>query len=326
LVVRDQVVKDELGRLYAEVGAGFVTARDKLLERGHPKGRVIDSGAYLVENYARVPALVMCAIWGEHDNSGRPGLFDSGIQAAWSFNLALRARGLGSVYATMLNFKRDEVAELLGIPPGVTTLVCFPVAYTVGHDFRPAHRRPASEITYFDGWGFTRQRPSADGSARVADGQGVVVEIDTGAMPSEVWDVITDINMPAAFSDEFVGAYWTSDGPHGAGSTFRASNEIPEVLAWEVDCIVTEWTERSAFEWRVTDVEDPGAVWRFEIAEQGRGSRLRMSMIIGARNNGVVPAALQDPAREEQVLNRRRITLRANMQRTVEGVKSIVDG
>ena len=32
-----------------------------------------------------------------------------------------------TAYATMLNNKPDEVAELLGIPPGVT-LVCFPVA------------------------------------------------------------------------------------------------------------------------------------------------------------------------------------------------------
>jgi len=38
----------------------------------------------------------------------RSGLFDSGIQSAWSFNLALRSRGLGSVYATMLNQKTVE--------------------------------------------------------------------------------------------------------------------------------------------------------------------------------------------------------------------------
>jgi len=40
--------------------------------------------------------LVLVTIWGTHDGSGRPGLFDSVLQAAWSFCLALRARGLGS--------------------------------------------------------------------------------------------------------------------------------------------------------------------------------------------------------------------------------------
>ena len=48
-------------------------------------------------------------------------------------------------------------------------------------------------------------------------------------------------------------------------------------------------------------------------------------MVIGQENNGTVPAALKDPDREEHVLNKRRSVLRANMQATVEGVKSIVE-
>ena len=76
----------------------------------------------------------------------------------------------------------------------------------------------------------------------------------------------------------------------------------------------------------MTDTENPGAVWRFDLAEQGGGSRLRFSMLIGQENNGTVPIALRDPAKEQRVLNRRRETLRANMQRVIEGVKSIVDG
>ena len=326
MVIRDQHLRDELGRLYAEVGSLFINARERLQGTGHGKEKVLDSGAYLVENYAKAPVLVMCAIWGIHDSSGKPGLFDSGIQSAWSFNLALRSRGLGSVYATMLNGKRDEVAELLGIPPGITTLVCFPVAYTKGTDFSAVPRRATSEITYFDQWGFTRQRPSEDGTARVVDGQGVVVEIDTDARPRAVWEVISDINMPARFSEEFQGAEWTSDGEPGVGSTFRGRNSIPDVFDWEVDCIVAEWKERGAFEWRVTDRDNPGAIWRFDLAEQGGGSRLRFSMLIGQENNGTVPMALKDPAKEERVLNRRRQVLKANMQRTVEGVKALVDG
>ena len=326
VVVRDQATKDRLGELYAEVGQLFVNARGRLDGTGHVKEKVVSSSAYLVENYAKAPVLVMCAIWGVHDNSGKPGLFDSGIQSAWSFNLALRSRGLGTVYATMLNEKRDEVAQLLGVPPGLTTLVCFPVAYTKGTDFSPVPRRPASEITYFDQWGFTRQRPSDDGTVRVKDGQGVVVEIDTDARPAAVWDVISDINMPAHYSEEFQGAEWTSDGEPGVGSTFKGRNEIPDVFKWEVDCIVTAWEPRSAFEWRVTDVDNPGAIWRFDLAEQGTGSRLRFSMVIGEENNGTVPAALKDPDREERVLNKRRTVLRANMQRVVEGVKAQVDG
>ncbi len=326
MVIRDQDTKNELGRLYAEVGTLFINARGRLDGTGHPKERVVSSGAYLVENFSKAPVLVMCAIWGIHDNSGQPGLFDSAIPSAWSFNLALRSRGLGTAYATMLNNKSSEVVELLGIPSGVTTLVCFPVAYTIGHDFSPAPRRPASDITYFDQWGFTRNRPSVDGSARIEDGPGVVVEIDTDARPEAVWEVISDIGMPARFSQELVDAEWTSDGDRGVGSTFRGSNSIPDIRDWDTNCIVTAWKDQETFEWRVTDAQKPGAIWRFDLVEQGGGSRLRFSMTIGKENNGTAPRALKDPSQESEILRTRRLIHKANMQRVVEGVKSLVDG
>ena len=325
LVIRDQDLKNRLGELYAEVGTLFVNARGRLDGTGHPKEQVVSSSAYLVENFAKVPVLVMCAIWGIHDNSGRPGLFDSAIPSAWSFNLALRSRGLGTAYATMLNDKTDEVSELLGIPKGVTTLVCFPVAHTIGHDFSPAPRRPAAQITYFDQWGFTRELASADGSARIQDGPGVVAEIDTDARPRQVWEVISDINMPAKFSDEFAGAEWLSDDEIAAGAIFRGRSATSDGREWETNCIVTEWVERETFEWRTTDPENPGAIWRFDLAEQGTGSRLRFSMVIGKENNSTAPRAMADPSLENQILFERRLIHKANMQRVLEGVKALVD-
>ena len=325
LVIRDQDLKNQLGELYAEVGTLFVNARGRLDGTGHPKEQVVSSSAYLVENFAKVPVLVMCAIWGIHDNSGRPGLFDSAIPSAWSFNLALRSRGLGTAYATMLNDKTDEVSELLGIPKGVTTLVCFPVAHTIGHDFSPAPRRPAAQITYFDQGGFTRELASADGSARIQDGPGVVAEIDTDARPRQVWEVISDINMPAKFSDEFAGAEWLSDDEIAAGAIFRGRSATSDGREWETNCIVTEWVERETFEWRTTDPENPGAIWRFDLAEQGTGSRLRFSMVIGKENNSTAPRAMADPSLENQILFERRLIHKANMQRVLEGVKALVD-
>ena len=325
LVIRDQDLKNQLGELYAEVGTLFVNARGRLDGTGHPKEQVVSSSAYLVENFAKAPVLVMCAIWGIHDNSGRPGLFDSAIPSAWSFNLALRSRGLGTAYATMLNDKTDEVSELLGIPKGVTTLVCFPVAHTIGHDFSPAPRRPAAQITYFDQWGFTRELASADGSARIQDGPGVVAEIDTDARPRQVWEVISDINMPAKFSDEFAGAEWLSDDEIAAGAIFRGRSATSDGREWETNCIVTEWVERETFEWRTTDPENPGAIWRFDLAEQGTGSRLRFSMVIGKENNSTAPRAMADPSLENQILFERRLIHKANMQRVLEGVKALVD-
>jgi nitroreductase len=75
------------------------------------------------------------------------------IPAGWSFLLALRSRGLGSVWTTMHLAKEREVGELLGIPDTVTQAALFPVAYTLGTDFRPASRPPAESITFWNTWG-----------------------------------------------------------------------------------------------------------------------------------------------------------------------------
>jgi len=62
------------------------------------------SALYLAEHLAEVPAIVIPTIIGRHDGSGKPGLFDSVIQAAWSFCLALRARDREIPLAAQLLF------------------------------------------------------------------------------------------------------------------------------------------------------------------------------------------------------------------------------
>ena len=80
-------------------------------------------------------------------------LYGSIVQAAWSFQLAARARGLGSSWTTYhLDYER-EVAELIGIPYGeVTQVALIPVAYSIGTDFRPAQRRPLESVLHWNRW------------------------------------------------------------------------------------------------------------------------------------------------------------------------------
>ena len=325
IVVRDPLVKARLGELYRETGAMLVRAADRLAGSGHEKEQVVASGAHLVDHFTDVPVLVIAAIWGEHDASGQPGLFDSVLQAAWSFNLALRARGLGSAWTTMLNSRTTELAEVLGIPDGVTTVVTFPVAYTVGTDFRRAPRRPAGDITYFDTWGFTRARPSDDGLDHGSDGLGVVTEVDIAARPGAVWPLVTDITLPVRFSDELVAAEWEAGAEPGLGATFTGRNEVPGVRTWERVCHVTAWDPPRVFEWGTVDAANPNASWRFELSEIGAGTRLRFSMRIGPGPSPIFETAQRDPGGEQKVLNDRRRALMVNMQRTIDGVKALAE-
>ena len=97
LIIRDAETKSQLAELYRAAGGNRIIARSKeRFKAGRSGERVLESAAHLAANLEKAPVLVLATIWGIHDGSGRPGLFDSVIQAAWSFCLALRARGLAA--------------------------------------------------------------------------------------------------------------------------------------------------------------------------------------------------------------------------------------
>ena len=143
------------------------------------------SALHLAEHLAEVPAIVIPTIIGRHDGSGRPGLFDSVIQAAWSFCLALRARGLGTTWVTAALQDEAKVKEILAIPDHMTEIVLFPVAWTKGTAFKRAPRHPARAITYFDRFGTTSETGPGE-ALRFDDGPGAIAEIEIDAPASAV--------------------------------------------------------------------------------------------------------------------------------------------
>ena len=101
-------------------------------------------------------------------SEGRPDSKSSAMQtafyasilpAAWSLMLALRAEGLGTTWTTLLLGEEERVAQALGIPQGVTQTVLLPVAYTRGARLRPAARKSAAEVTYWNRWANRRPHP-----------------------------------------------------------------------------------------------------------------------------------------------------------------------
>ena len=152
LVVRDQEKKTALAEMYNRAAGTYLTDAAAGADEASQIGRVMTSAVYLAENLHKVPVLVIPMIIGRADEgmTGGAGLYGSIIPAMWSFQLALRSRGLGSTYTTLHLGLEQEAAELLGIPDHITQAGLLPVAYTVGTDFKPATRPPVSEITYLD--------------------------------------------------------------------------------------------------------------------------------------------------------------------------------
>jgi nitroreductase len=116
--------------------------------------KVIESAMSLVGNIDKVPAMLIPLMPGRTDGktvAEQAAMWGSIIQAVWSFFLALRERGLGSVWTTVALRREKEIAEILGIPFDKYTQVgLFPIAYTIGTDFKKAWRKPVSEVLSYN--------------------------------------------------------------------------------------------------------------------------------------------------------------------------------
>ena len=159
VVVDDPTLISALAARYNEGLDDYIAS---LGEAGYPGAgvpgadRIERSTQFLRDNLHRAPVIVLPLIAGRTDREPMTHCFwqasqwGSILQAIWSFMLALRARGLGSAWTTGHLWREAEVAELLGIPHDVWMQTgMFPVAYTVGTDFRRAHRKPVAEVV---GW------------------------------------------------------------------------------------------------------------------------------------------------------------------------------
>jgi nitroreductase len=154
LVVTDAAKRAALGELWREVCYPY-------LQRGGGARegqmlRISDAVVHLAEHIHEVPVHVIPCVEGRYE--GKPNalvasMFGSIIPAAWSFMLAARSRGLGSVWTTFHLMHEQRAAEILGIPyEKVTQVALIPVAYTLGTDFKPGKRKPLDTMVHWDSW------------------------------------------------------------------------------------------------------------------------------------------------------------------------------
>jgi nitroreductase len=148
VVVRDGGLRCRVAALYRELADVHLPRPDTFSDGG--QRRVYASAWYLVDHLHEVPVHVIpCVEW--RDGPG-PGQWASVIQAAWSFMLAARSRGLGTAWIGMIALRERAFAELFGIPEDVRLAALLPVAHTVGTEFKPGVRRPIEEIIHRDRW------------------------------------------------------------------------------------------------------------------------------------------------------------------------------
>ncbi|WP_327588626.1 nitroreductase family protein [Nonomuraea sp. NBC_00507] len=135
-----------------------LTERDVRRMNYHPGSteRVFDGLRHLADNIHQVPAFVIPGVEGRTDRAPaavQAGAWGSILPAVWSFMLAARARGLGTVWTTAQGPLERELAKVLGVPYEEVMLAAFiPLAFTLGTDFKPAPRIPRKEVLHWERW------------------------------------------------------------------------------------------------------------------------------------------------------------------------------
>ena len=157
MVVMDPDKRKALGEIYARGKEFIQQARSEVDADDAQTHRVYDSAEWLLDHMGEAPALVIPCVEGRIPDGAPNGMaaavYGSIYPAMWSFQLALRSRGLGSTLTTISLFFEKDVAEVLNMPEDIMQVALLPVAYTRGTDFKIALRQPPEEITHFDQWG-----------------------------------------------------------------------------------------------------------------------------------------------------------------------------
>ena len=156
VVVTDPELRAGLAELWRKGGEKYLGRLGDPSEIPGMMGRVLGGVFHLMDHLHEVPAHVIPCIEGRTEGKGvfaQASRWGSVMPAAWSFMLAARSRGLGSVWTSFHLAHEQEAAELLGIPyDEVMQAALIPVAYTIGTDFKPAKRAPLETMVHWDHW------------------------------------------------------------------------------------------------------------------------------------------------------------------------------
>ncbi|MFJ8694739.1 SRPBCC family protein [Streptomyces roseolilacinus] len=171
---------------------------------------------------------------------------------------------------------------------------------------------------------------------RYADGPTATTETHIAAPPARVWELVTDIGLPARLSPELQRATWLDGATAPApGARFEGRNTHPLLGTWRTHSHVVELVEPRVFAWAVTDPDDrfgggapdpghPLATWRFDLSPApGGATLLRHTVRLGPARSGVSLAIDRAPDHEEAVVTARLDELRANMTATLHGIRSL---
>ncbi len=158
LVLTDSDVAQQAKALIA-VGAQKMWAQKRVtdgydvgtgIQADSPKSRMANVMQEYVDNFSRVPVLVLACLVRYREPTPSEGA--SVYPACQNILLAARALGYGGVLTGFQAFAETELRELLNIPDDTALAGAITLGKPVGHH-GPVRRVPMDELIYGDQWG-----------------------------------------------------------------------------------------------------------------------------------------------------------------------------
>ncbi len=146
LIVDSAAQKAAIAAIYSEILVNLMADRGMPMKPTHKA---------LIDRLHEIPAMIFVCVDGQplgETVGSHVGYYGSILPAAWSLMLALRARGLGATWTTLLSAEQDAVKRILGMPEDALQTVMLPVGYTKGAVLKRAERLPAEEVTFANSW------------------------------------------------------------------------------------------------------------------------------------------------------------------------------
>lgn len=144
--------------------------------------------------------------------------------------------------------------------------------------------------------------------------------------PAVIWALLTDITLPARFSDELQSAEWTGDSDKVAvGSVFRGRSCDPDLGEWETESVVVEVEPERRWVWNVKGPAGVSATWGFELDPGRDAVRVRQWARMGPGPSGLTFAIEAMPEKEGRIVARRLEQWRRNIAANLAGIRALVE-
>ncbi|GHG99705.1 SRPBCC family protein [Streptomyces lanatus] len=162
--------------------------------------------------------------------------------------------------------------------------------------------------------------------ARYADMPTVEVRAWIDAPPGRVWDIVADVTLMPAMSDELQSVHWLDGADRPAvGARFVGRSRHQSLGEWETTSHIIECADPRVLAWAVEDASRPSAVWRFRLAPKDGGTELSEWMQMGPGRSGLSFAIDAMPDKEQKIVFVRMREFERNMTATLGHIKKLAE-